>query len=249
MKLVDRDEVANYYIECELENIVKADSLQLVKDQHHHNTARLLEALSFTYRANGVFDYVENDRYQWEIRKVAVDDILLGGMGQKLTELIYSDEVGRSPRKFIDYFNSHQDDKRLRELKPRPVSQNRQIILLRQHEGTLITLDGSHRFLSMIMNGASMVTAYIATLVDKDAKPMIGDATFLRLRELWRQTNDTEFKQAIEQTILGMIAASSDGVQAVQAHWISMAPDEQVKHIGQELLDKLNNTTSSRTTG
>ena len=48
---VERDIVADYYSLCELGNIVDG-AIRLKKDLYHSNSVRLLEALSFTYRAN-----------------------------------------------------------------------------------------------------------------------------------------------------------------------------------------------------
>ena len=103
MTVLDKDIVAEYYIECELDNIVDGDAIQLKKDLYHSSTARLLEALSFTYRANFVFDYVYGGEFRWEKRTVRADDITLTGMGEHLTEIIYSEHVQRNPRMFVEY--------------------------------------------------------------------------------------------------------------------------------------------------
>jgi hypothetical protein len=237
MTVVDRSMVAEYYIECELDNIVVGSNIQLKNDHYHSNTQRLLEALSFTYRANGVFDYVYGGQFRWEKREVAVDDIQLGGMGEYLTDIIYSKEIGQNPRKFVEYVKRHPEDERLHQLKPSVVPKNRQTILLRETQGGLKMLDGSHRFLSMIMGGADRVRAYVAVPVGTDEKPMIGDAIFLRLRKLWQQTDDVAFQRSIVSTVEGMIRASSDGKQAVKAYWVSMAPNEAVKSVGRQILE------------
>lgn len=229
--------VAKYYIECELDNIVVGDNIRL-REGLDSGMSRLLEALSFTYRANGIFDYIESNRFRWEERMVNIDDIMLTGMGEILTPVIYSDQVQQSPRKFVEYIQHHPDDEGFHELKPRNIPSNRKTIILREHDGKLLTLDGSHRFLSMIMNGETSVNAYVAVLADKNAKPMIGDTIFLRLRQLWQQTEDLAFKQSIERTVVGMIAATSNGVQSVEAYWIAMGPDDNIKATGKRLIEE-----------
>lgn len=240
MSDVDKDEVAKYYIQCELDNIIVGDNIRLRDDAYSTDIPRLLEALSFTYRANSVFDYVEGGQSRWEKREVSIDDIVLTGMGEDLTEIIYGDQVQRNPRKFVEYIKSHQDDERLTQISSRHVSENRKTMILREDDGKLKMLDGSHRFLSMVMNGATSVSAYIAILADKSAKPMIGDTIFLRLRKLWEQTQDPVFKSSIEQTVLGMLAETENGASSVEAYWVSMAPNEELRLVGQRLINKFN---------
>jgi hypothetical protein len=235
---VDRDEVARYYIECELDNIITGDNIQVRKDAYSSNMSRLLEALSFTYRANGVFDYIESGKYRWEKRIVTPDEITLTGMGEHLTDIIYSDEVQKSPLKFVDYIKSHPGDDRFSELHPRTIPQSRQMVILREDEGVLKVLDGSHRLLSMVMNGVKSMNAYVAVVATDDAKPVIGDAIFLRLRKLWQQTEDPLFRDSIENTVVGMIKATSNGEQSVNAYWIKMAPNEKIRITGQLLIEK-----------
>lgn len=179
-----------------------------------------------------------SDNYRWEKREVAVDDIVLSGMGETLTDVIDSSEVGRSLRKFIEYIKNHADDPRFDELKPRAVLTDRQIILVREHEGVLKMLDGSHRLLSMVMNGATHVTAYVAVAKHSTLKPMTGDAIFLRLRCFWQSTNDESFKASIEQTVAGMVAETRDGESAVRSYWIAMGSNDEVKAAGRRILDQ-----------
>lgn len=240
MSDVNKEEVARYYIQCELDNVIEGDNIRLRDGLYSSSLPRLLEALSFTYRANSVFDYVENNQFKWEKREVPVDDIVLTAMGEELTDIIYSDRVQQSPRKFIDYIQSHQDDARLDQLQPKPISDDRKIIILREHNGKLKMLDGSHRFIAMVMNGVESVSCYVAVLRDGNAKPMIGDATFLRLRVLWDQADDPSFKASIEQTVLGMMSSTENGLVSVEAYWFDMAPNETVRVAGKKLMNEFN---------
>lgn len=238
MNTLDKDTVATYYIECELDNIVAGDNIQIREGLYHSSLSRLLEALSFTYRANGVFDYIESGRFRWEERTVAVDDITLTGMGDVLTPIIYGPEVQRRPRTFVQYIRDHPDDERLHELKPREVPANRSTVLLRERDGEVTLLDGSHRFLSMMMNGATSVHAYVAVPIDTTTKPMIGDTVFLRLRRLWQETDDPSFRQSIEHTVAGMIAATSNGGRSVELYWVSMGPSDEIQAVGKRLIEQ-----------
>ena len=238
MAEVDKNVVAQYYIDCELDNIVTGDSIKLREGTYSSNISRLLEALSFTYRANGVFDCIESGNYRWEERTVTLDEITLTGMGESLTEIIYGNEVQQEPIKFVEYIKNHSNDDRFRELQPKKVPQSRQTLILVEEKGILKMLDGSHRLLSMVMDGTKSINAYIAVVATDAAKPMVGDAIFLRLRKLWQQTEDPQFRDSIESTVVGMIKATSNGEQSVNAYWVEMAPNEKVRDAGQLLIDR-----------
>jgi len=239
---VSKDEVAKYYIQCELENLLKGN-IELADDTYHANIPKLLEALSFTYRANSVFDYVESDKYLWRKATVSINDIILTGMGEGLTPIIYSKEIYQNPRLFCDYLKKQFDgsganNKNLFEqMKPRPVSKDRRLIILRSDkDGELKMLDGSHRLVSLILDGASEVDAYIAVLAHKDAKSMLGDAIFLRLRRVWQESKSDVYRRSIEDVVTGLISSSTDGKQAVQSYWVSMGPTTEVREAGVRLL-------------
>lgn len=238
MNDIDREIVATYYIECELDNIIASKNLQLTESAKA-NLPRLLEALSFTYRANLVFDYVMDERFTWEKRIVRVDDVTLTAMGEFVTPIIYSPEVQRSPRKMATYIKQHPDDEHMQGLRYRPVPENRQIILMRQDGDKIKMLDGSHRFLSLVMEGKEFIEAYIAKPANSNAKPMLGDAVFLRLRLQWQATDDPELKRAIEQTARGLVDQSSDGQTAISAYWVSMVHHTDVKAAGLRILGEI----------
>ncbi len=236
MTTVDKDIVTKYYIECELDNIVTGENITLVEGLYSSNTSRLLEALSFTYRANGVFDYIENDQCTWQERTVSIDDITLTGMSPEITKVIYSDDVQQNPRKLIEFIQGHPGDKRFDEIQLGNIPDNRRTLLLREKNGVLKMLDGSHRLLAMAMNGATSFNAYVATVADADAKPAIGDTIFLRMRRLWQATKNPDFRASIEKTVAGMVRETSNGAHSVQAYWINAAPTKGVKVAGERIL-------------
>lgn len=237
---VSREEVARYYIECELENIADGDGIHMREGAYHSNMMRLLEALSFTYRANFVFDYIAGDTYRWERRDVSVASITLTGMSGYLTGIIYGDEVQQNPHLFAEYIRRHLDDARLAELHTAsPIPENRQTIMLRESDGKIKMVDGSHRLMAMVMSGATAVPAYVGVIADPNAKPFVGDTVFLRLLELWRYADTPEYKHAIEQTVIGMIRSTVNGAESVQAYWVNMAPNEEIRMVGERLLGGL----------
>lgn len=185
-----------------------------------------------------MFDCIESGKYQWEERTINLDDITLTGMSEDLTDIIYSDEVQQCPLKFVEYIRRHSDDDRFSEIQTTMVPQNRQTLLLREDNGTLKMLDGSHRLISMIMNGIKSTNAYVAVANSNGARPMIGDAIFLRLRKLWEQTADPLFRASIEKTVIGMIKATRNGEQSVDSYWVRMAPNEEVRAVGRRLVDE-----------
>lgn len=79
---VAKEEVIRYYIESELGNIVSGDNWQPSTALEGKDLERLLEALSFTFRANGIFDVIQSGQYIWQKRQVKLDEILLTGMGE-----------------------------------------------------------------------------------------------------------------------------------------------------------------------
>jgi len=241
MSTVDKDTVAKYYVESELDNIIKGENIKLIEGLYSSNMSRLLEALSFTYRANGVFDYIESDQFTWEERMVSIDDITLTGMSSEITKVIYSDEVQQNPHKFIEFVRNHADDKRFEEIQPRDIPDNRRTLILREKDGVIKMLDGSHRFLAMAMNGTTLFHAYVATIADVDAKPAIGDTIFLRMRRLWQTTKDADFKNSIENTVVGMIKETSNGAHSVRIYWVNAAPTEEVKMAGEHILERAKN--------
>jgi hypothetical protein len=239
MTTVDKDIVAKYYIECELDNIVTGENFTFIKNLSSSNRSRLLEALSFTYRANDVFDYVESDQYTWKERTVSIDDITLTGMSSSITKVIYSDEVQQNPHKLIEFISKHPGDERFDEIQLRDIPENRRTLLLREKDGTIKMLDGSHRFLAMAINGETSFHAYVATIAGTSAKQAIGDTVFLRMRRLWQTTNDPDFKTSIEKTVVGMIRETSNGAHSVQTYWIEVAPTQEVKAAGERLLKEV----------
>lgn len=241
MTTVDKDIVAKYYIECELDNIITGENIRLVEGLYSSSIPRLLEALSFTYRANGVFDYIESAQFTWQERTVSIDDITLTGMSPEITKVIYSDDVQQNPRKLIEFIRSHPGDRRFDEIQLGNIPDNRRTLLLREKNGVLKMLDGSHRFLSMAMGGITSFHAYVATVTDPDAKPAIGDTVFLRMRRLWQTTKNPDFKASIEKTVAGMVKETSNGAYSVQTYWIEAAPTKAVKAAGERILkDTLN---------
>lgn len=238
MPTIHKNEVAKYYIQCELDNIVDGEHIQLREGLYNTNVPRLLEALSFTFRANSVFDYIESNQYRWEKREVPVNSILLTRMSGRLNELIYSDQIQQDPYKFVEYIHNNPRDGLLAQFKQKDIPDDRKIIMLRESNKKLVILDGSHRFLTMVMNGQTEVTCYVAIHANNDAKPMVGDATFLRLRKFWQDADDLSFKSAIEKTVAGMMASSINGHSSVKAYWVDMAPNEEVRTAGKRLLQE-----------
>ncbi|MGI6612409.1 MAG: hypothetical protein ACOX0Z_02445 [Candidatus Nanosyncoccaceae bacterium] len=233
MTKIDCKEVAKYYIECELDNISNG-SIKL-----HNNPPdwpRLLEALSFTFRANGVFDFIMNPQNIWEKREVDANKIRLTGMGEGLTEIIYNPKIDRNPKRLAELIQKNPTDTRFANFKTRDVPENRQTIILRRSGDEMWLLDGSHRLLSMLMRGKSRFTAFIVTPTKSNTKPFVGDAVFLRLREFWRNSTNTNFKESIEKTIAGMVSESDNGYNSVKRYWIDDAPNEEVVKAGKRIL-------------
>lgn len=106
---VERFDVAKYYLNVELRNVVTGD-FALRSDLTEHQLWRILEALSFTFRTNGVFHIISDRSFDWFSGEIAAKDIVLGGMSLPVTELIYSDQIKQDPIKLRDFLTGYFKD-------------------------------------------------------------------------------------------------------------------------------------------
>lgn len=238
-------EVGKSYLKAELGKLFSEKECERVVDGLDKKAFwRLLEAMSFTYRLNGVFWTVGNDRFSWNEECWGVDNLTLTGINPTVNKVIYSKKVNRSPIAFRDfllgYFAKHtMDDPRgLNQFRPdpRPIVHAR--ILLREEEGQILLLDGTNRLVKMVLQGAEKITAYIARETNPRGKMRIGDSTFMLLRHLYRRASKEE-QPAILETVKILADEGVDGYEAVKSYWVEHVMNDDQKKVGEELLKKL----------
>lgn len=239
-KAVSREEVARFYINTELRNIVSQPVSQ--KELHGTDLWRVLEALSFTFRANGIFTFVSDEMYDWYEAKLPATAITLTSMSESANKVVYSPEVARDPAKMVAYLRAyfakhpHDDPEHLNELRPRPVPLALRTIIVRQKDTNLHIADGSHRFLSLLASDKPTVNAYVGVLSGKPSRPMVGAALPHRLKLMFEHTTDPADKKAILRVMRLLLDIHSDASEAVQKYWIGYARNKDSEKAGCGLL-------------
>jgi hypothetical protein len=241
-------EVCKNYLTAELSKIFqegnfKEGLINSINKLSERDLWRLLEAISFTYRLNGVFEIVSNTSFAWKEKEVDCKDLILTGMNPSINKIINSERIKNDPIKFRDYLLSyfkehpHDDPENLDQFRPNAKPIEYPTILLIQDEDKLKLLDGSNRLMAHLINGGTKMNAIIGKSV-VNGKRRIGDSTFLLLRMAYETSGDKE-KQAIYTTTKRLIELSSDGHKAIQAYWIDHTEDETLKKIGKSLLSEI----------
>lgn len=250
-KPIEPEEVARYYLECELSNILSAGDRNVLRhDLSDKDLWRLLEALSFTHRANSVFHTLTDIAYDWYAVNMPIGFIKMTGMTTAINHVMRKPEIGHNPVEFAkymrEYFAEHPSDdpEGLNECRPRPVPQGQDIILLRERgNGKGVgMLDGSHRMLSLVSSGKTTLRAYYAKLNGKKHKPMIGDAAFLLLRKMYESTSNHSDRQAIIQVARLLVKRSINGKDSVRTYWMGGYGTPETEKAGMEILDKKQST-------
>lgn len=249
---VSRDEVARYYLKSELPNIVKTSgddinkSIDLLDDKQ---LWRLLEALSYTYRMNGMFHLLTNDAYSWAEVELPMSAIALSGMTPATNKVVYSDQVNRDVTKFVaylkQYFKEHphsdDDPEGLGELRPTGGSIENSTLITIESRGKITIVDGSHRLLEMAQAGKQSVTVYAGLRGSKASKHMAGDSTFLTLRRLYDRYSTPEQREEILDVAAMLARSSTDGRRAVREYWIEHARNKKHKDAGKSIIERIDN--------
>lgn len=241
-----RTEIARYYLASEISNAINGDNLQVRPDLSEKELWRLLEAFSHTYRANGVFHFLTDDGFDWYQTDIPVERIAMTGMSPPLNQLIQSDEISSDPIKLRNYLHSYfqqhpredDDPEQLNECRPRPVTPGMDIIIVREDDKGIIKMaDGSHRFLSLLVDDRPTVTAYYAKQNGQPHKHMMGDTIFLTMRRLYTHAQDEVEKQAILATTRALMRSSHDWREAIQTYWIDCHTTDETTTAAHKLLD------------
>lgn len=242
---IEAIEVAKNYLVVELSKIFqevssKKELIISISKLKEKDIWRLLEAISFTYRLNGVFELISNSGFSWREEEVECKNLILTGINPQIDKITHSEQIKNDPIKFRDYllyyFKAHPEDdpEKLGQFRPKGIPIEYPTILLIQDNSKFKLLDGSNRLIAHLMNGCVKINAIIGKSVGK-GKRKIGDSTFLLLKIAY-QNSEEEDKNAIYKTTKRFIEFSSDGRDAVQNYWIDHESDKIIKAVGKSLL-------------
>ena len=253
-KTIPAIEIAKAYLLAELNKILPGDNFQngledSIGKLSEQRVWRLLEALSFTYRLNGVFWSISDDSYVWNKEEVSCDSLVLTGMNPRVDIVTHSETIQNNPLKFRDYLITYfkkfpsSDPEGLEQFRPKGIVIKYPTILLIVKDEKLLLLDGSNRLMAHLLNGNSTINAYVGKKV-KDGKMKLGDSTFWLLRHVYEK-GDEKTKQSVLTVIKELVNSSSDGKNAVETYWISHARDEKLKEAGKQILLEVSKTPNS----
>lgn len=259
-KKVSPVEVGKYYLKAELGGIFPGSEETrktidgAVDALDDHNFWRLLEALSFSYRLNYVFWSISNTSFSWSEEQWLAANLTLTGMNPAINSITFSPEINQNPIKFRDYlikyFEKHpsNDPQKLGEFRPDNRTVKYPKIILREEDEKILLLDGSARLIKFLLEGQKQVIAFVARKTGQEDMFRVGDSTFLLLRNLYVNSNPEE-KGAILRTVERLMNISTDGYTAVKNYWVDHARDDNLRKIGESLLEKISlkkNKTSLR---
>lgn len=240
---VPRTDVARGYLAVELQNTLghdlqgsRGDIGQSLGALDEHQVFRLLEAVSYTYRMNGAFHVISDQSYDWQQVEIPLDSVRMTAMNPGLNEVIFSEEVQRSPAKMAGFILKNQDIRQYDELRPRDaVLPSSNLIVVEKSDG-LDIMDGNHRVVVAAALGVSSVRAFMGVRNGSESKHMVGDSVFLTLRLQYEKLPDGPERQAILTTCESLAGSSTDGVQALQRYWVDNAQFADTVSAGQRML-------------
>lgn len=252
-------EVAKYYLKVEFTKLFPDASLEVIEsgisNLKDKNVFPLVEAMSFTYRLNGVFYSITMDGYEWEEEQWDISKLILTGMDANVNKVIFSDEVQGDPIKFKNYLinylqtNKELDPEGLFSYKPSGNPINFPKLIMKEKEGKILMLDGSHRLVEMLLNDEKTVHAFVghpvSTEKDSTRKVCIGSSTFILLTIAYKNGTNKE-KNAVLTVAKQLIKNSLNGLTEFQKYWIDRQRDPEIKKAGQELLDLYHLENSSK---
>lgn len=256
---VDRLELARYYLGSELPNIIESHDSQVTQAVHHsigqlqpHQVWRLLEALSYTFRINGVFSAVSDEGFDWKEVSLPTSAITLSGTQPHINDIVYSDEIQRDPQKFARYLNTYftkypqpnDDPKGLNEFRPRDHTITHDTLMTLERYGNIEMLDGTHRLIAMAMNGVDSIRCFSAILNGKPRRSRRGDSTFETLQKAYAHMPN--HREAILEVTEALARQSLDGIDAIARYWVAHPRDPELKSAGQTLLDRVKATRASQ---
>lgn len=142
-----------------------------------------------------------------------------------------------------EYFSAHpdprDDPKGYNEYRPTDRPLTLKHVILRQRGDKILLLDGNHRLLRQVMEGATTVDCYIGRPI-RDAEPKLRLQLneIRRLRDLWRSATDEQVREAILTVVRHLMAISTNGAFAVELFWVMYGREPETQKAGRLLLGR-----------
>lgn len=247
-KEVSRIEVGKYYLKTELNRLLPGKARSFIEEGvdklEGKELWRFLEALSLSYRLNGVFFAVSDDSFTWSEEEIYIKDVVITGMTQSINKVIFSEEINQDTLKFreflLEYFEKHKktDPQNLGQLRPKNKRIIYRRIIVKEDGGKYHIVDGMNRFTAQLLRGKKKVKAFVGRKT-RHGKPMIGDSVFVVLRKAYELGNETE-KKSVLTVVRKLIKYFSDGLSAMKNYWIEPAyGKKEVRNAGKKLLEEI----------
>ena len=211
---------------------------------------RLLEALSFSYRLNGMFWEISSQANSWHCASLPVDAVLITGINPAVDKILYMEGCdNRHPKQFAaylaEYFGKHPNDdpQGLGEFRPRhkPVAFPIIHAAFQPKSGEIHCMDGAHRLMELVQQGQERIDVFCAVPSGKPAKSLIGDSTFWLLSRLYE--DHPEHRGAIQEVTQLLGCNATDGFSAIHEYWQRHSRDASVKTAADRLLSGIQPTT------
>lgn len=240
-------DVGKYYLKVELSKLFTSDELRSGVDETvdklgEYDFWRFLEAMSFTYRLNGIFWAVSNTKYSWSEEIWEPKDITFVRMRPTIDKITLSQEINRNPVKLYEYlkeyFEAHPNDdpEDLGQFRPdpkRPITYSK---LFMVEEGEKMKLlDGGNRLIAGLFREHERISAFVGRETNLNGKYRIGDSTFWLLGRTYINAKP-EDKDSVLKTIELLIASSTDGKSAAQTYWLPNIEDPELKERCKKLI-------------
>lgn len=242
-------EVGKYYLKSEFSRVFPAREVRSEIDNTIGQLSdkdfwRLFEAMSFSFRLNGVFWRVSDSSLAWSEEVWDAGELTMTGIDPTVNKVVRSPQVESNPVKFVvflkDYFKKHtkDDPSKLGQFRPDDRDVTYPKVILMDNGSQIKLLDGSNRLIKLLMLGEREVTALVGRETGSKGKIRIGDSTFWLLRNMYQRSQPYE-RGAIFKTARKLGEVSSDGEEAIKSYWIRHVTNEELRKVGERLLESV----------
>lgn len=238
--------VGKYYLKAELDRLFPGETPRAAIDERVNTLEdkefwRLLEALSFSFRLNGMFWIIGNEKYTWNEEEWRIADLTFIQMGPTIDRVSFSKGIEGNTLTFRDYlqeyFLSHpfDDPEDLGQFRPNGQPINYPKLFLVEDPPQVKLIDGGNRLIAASLKGEESITAYIGRATTEEGMFKIGDSTFWLLRNIYQKATPEE-REVLIAAVKILIQRSSDGRAAIQTYWVDHVSDKALKEVGESLL-------------
>jgi hypothetical protein len=110
---------------------------------------------------------------------------------------------------------------------------------LRQRGDDILLLDGGHRFIRQVAEGAGEVISYYGRPASGYEKQLtVTGPEIRRLRDMWRTADSEEVQEAILAVTRHVMRITRHGAWYVEAYWIMYGREPDTREAGRRLLGR-----------